>query len=169
MMLSLPKWNWITGGNIMGSSAVITRSNLPGIVMIVAESESDTRILTDIPYLALTGELWGVCCEHFWRKLTAPQCKWAICTVTQAWCLVVISYVSYLWHCLSGRASFLGFGLTDCRNVFVSLTWDYSASITMNVEAQAKYICVDVPWHGHNARLVYVLVFVYCISAGASF
>ena len=29
----------------------------------VAESESDIRITTDTPYLALTGELWGVYCE----------------------------------------------------------------------------------------------------------
>ena len=101
--------------------------------------------------------------------MTPPQYKWAICTVTQAWCLVVISYVSYLWYCISGRASFLGFGLTDCRNVFVSLTWDYSALTTTNVEAQEKYICVDVPWHEHNARLVSVLMFVYCMSAGTSF
>ena len=25
---------------------------------------------TDTPYLALTGELWDVYCEDFWRKLT---------------------------------------------------------------------------------------------------
>ena len=31
----------------------------------MAECESDFRITTDIPYLALTGELWGVFCEHF--------------------------------------------------------------------------------------------------------
>ena len=29
----------------------------------VAESESDIRITTDIPYLTLTGELWGAYCE----------------------------------------------------------------------------------------------------------
>ena len=31
----------------------------------MAESESDIRITTDTPYLALTGELWGVYCEDF--------------------------------------------------------------------------------------------------------
>ena len=31
--------------------------------MTVAESESDFRIIIDTPYLALTGELWGVYCE----------------------------------------------------------------------------------------------------------
>ena len=29
-------------------------------MMTVAESESDFRITTDFPYLAFTGELWGV-------------------------------------------------------------------------------------------------------------
>ena len=31
----------------------------------MTESESDIKITTDIPYLALTGELYGVCCEDF--------------------------------------------------------------------------------------------------------
>ena len=31
----------------------------------VTESESNTRITTDTPYLAPTGELWGVHCEDF--------------------------------------------------------------------------------------------------------
>ena len=31
--------------------------------MTVAESEADIKITTDTPYLALTGELWGLCCE----------------------------------------------------------------------------------------------------------
>ena len=40
----------------------------------VVESESDIRIITDIPYLALTGELWGVYCEDFggnWPRYNA--------------------------------------------------------------------------------------------------
>ena len=35
----------------------------------MTESESDTRIKTDIPYLALTGKLWGVYSEDFEEKL----------------------------------------------------------------------------------------------------
>ena len=31
----------------------------------MVERESDIRITTDTPYLALTGELWGVFCEDF--------------------------------------------------------------------------------------------------------
>ena len=31
----------------------------------MAENESDIRIITDTPYLALTGELWAVYCEDF--------------------------------------------------------------------------------------------------------
>ena len=39
-------------------------------MITVVESESDFRITTDTPYLALTGELWGVWCDDFGRKLT---------------------------------------------------------------------------------------------------
>ena len=37
--------------------------NLFDTAITVAESESDIRITRDTPYLALTDELWGVCCE----------------------------------------------------------------------------------------------------------
>ena len=33
-----------------------------------AEYESDPGSTKDIPYLALTGELWGVFCEYFWEN-----------------------------------------------------------------------------------------------------
>ena len=36
-----------------------------GTVITVAKSGSDYRITTYTPYLALTGELWVVCCEDF--------------------------------------------------------------------------------------------------------
>ena len=32
--------------------------------MTSAEHESDLKLTTDTPYLTLTGELWGVCCEE---------------------------------------------------------------------------------------------------------
>ena len=35
----------------------------------MAESASDIRITRDTPYLALTGELWGVYCEDFGENL----------------------------------------------------------------------------------------------------
>ena len=35
----------------------------------VAESESDIRITADTPYLALTGELWGVYCDDLWNLI----------------------------------------------------------------------------------------------------
>ena len=31
--------------------------------MTAVEYESDFKLTTDTPYLALMGELWGVCCE----------------------------------------------------------------------------------------------------------
>ena len=31
--------------------------------MTVAEQRSDLKLTTGTPYLALTGELWGVCCK----------------------------------------------------------------------------------------------------------
>ena len=36
-----------------------------GTAITAAEIESDFRITTDTPYLALTGELWGVFCKDF--------------------------------------------------------------------------------------------------------
>ena len=33
--------------------------------MTAAERELDFNLTTDTPYLALTGELWGVYCEYF--------------------------------------------------------------------------------------------------------
>ena len=51
------------------SSTVITRYNLSDITrskaITTTENNSESRIKTDTPYLALTGELWGFCCEHF--------------------------------------------------------------------------------------------------------
>ena len=32
---------------------------------MTAEHKSDLELTTHTPYLALTGELWGVCCEDF--------------------------------------------------------------------------------------------------------
>ena len=34
-----------------------------------AEYESDAGSTKDTPYLALTGELWGVFCEYFFENL----------------------------------------------------------------------------------------------------
>ena len=36
-----------------------------GTAMTGAELKSDFKFTTDSPYLALTGELWGVYCEDF--------------------------------------------------------------------------------------------------------
>ena len=33
--------------------------------MTATELKSDFKLKTDTPYLALTGELWGVCYENF--------------------------------------------------------------------------------------------------------
>ena len=33
-----------------------------------AEYQSDAGFTKDTPYLALTGELWGVFCEYLWQK-----------------------------------------------------------------------------------------------------
>ena len=49
------------------SCAVITRYIFHdiayGTAMPVAERKSDFKLTIDTPYLALTGELWGVCCK----------------------------------------------------------------------------------------------------------
>ena len=38
------------------------------IIEIEAEYQSDTGTTKDTPYLALTGELWGVFCEYLWEN-----------------------------------------------------------------------------------------------------
>ena len=38
------------------------------IVGIEAEYQSDAESTKDTPYLALTGELWGVFCEYLWEN-----------------------------------------------------------------------------------------------------
>ena len=43
----------------------------------VAESESDFKITSVTPYLALTGELWGVYCGDFgenWPRYNGTHC-----------------------------------------------------------------------------------------------
>ena len=37
--------------------------------MVVAERKSDFKLTTDTPYLALIGELWGVCCKDIGENL----------------------------------------------------------------------------------------------------
>ena len=49
-----------------------------GTVITVAESESDFRITTDTPYLALTGMLWGVNCESL-EKIDRLSRHCALC------------------------------------------------------------------------------------------
>ena len=45
-----------------------------------AEYQSDAGSTKDTPYLALTGELWGVFCKYFFYKIdriiTALHCIW---------------------------------------------------------------------------------------------
>ena len=50
-------------------------------MITVAESESDVRITTVTPYLALTDELWGVYCEEFgenWPRYNGPALYFVI-------------------------------------------------------------------------------------------
>ena len=37
--------------------------------MTATEHKSDFKLTTDIPHLALMGELWGVCYEDFYENL----------------------------------------------------------------------------------------------------
>ena len=39
--------------------------------MAAAEYKSDLKLTNDTPYLTLTGELWGVCCDDLYLKGTA--------------------------------------------------------------------------------------------------
>ena len=57
---------------MMQSSAVITRSNWSRYYFWhcgdSSRTKSDFKLATDTPYLALTGELWGVYCEDLWEN-----------------------------------------------------------------------------------------------------
>ena len=59
------------------SSAIITWSNFEDIAydtaIMAAGSESDIRITTDTPYIALTGELWGIYGENL--RENWPRCN----------------------------------------------------------------------------------------------
>ena len=48
---------------------LIYQDNTYDTAITMAESESNFRITTGAPYLALTGELWGVYCEDLEENL----------------------------------------------------------------------------------------------------
>ena len=50
--------------------------------MTAAEQKSDIKLTTDTPYLALTGELRGVCCEDLgknWASFNGTTLYWGEC------------------------------------------------------------------------------------------
>ena len=70
------KMSWLNTGKCRYSAVqFITILHTTVAAITVAESESGFRITTDTPYLALTGELWGVFCEDFAenRVITTPH------------------------------------------------------------------------------------------------
>ena len=49
-------------------SAIITRYNMSwcyNMAITAAKHHSDFELTKDTPYLALRGEIWGICCEHY--------------------------------------------------------------------------------------------------------
>ena len=44
-----------------------------GAAMVAAEHKSEFKLTTDTSYLALTGELWGVCCKDIGENW--PRCN----------------------------------------------------------------------------------------------
>ena len=79
------------------SSAIITRSNLSRYYTRHCHNSgrrSDIRITRNIPYLALTGELWGVYCEDFcenWPRYNG-----------NAFYIVYVFWWYFLWSCNTG-------------------------------------------------------------------
>ena len=60
----------------------------------MAKSESDIRITTDTPYLALTGELWGVYCEDLgenWSRYNGTALYYAV----PVWS---VDHIMMSWH-----------------------------------------------------------------------
>ena len=65
------------------------------IIEIVAEYQSDAGTTKDTPYLALTGELWGVFCEYLWEN--QPRYNGTalyFCWEEQYWDISVITNLS---------------------------------------------------------------------------
>ena len=63
----------------------------------MAQLKSNIKLTKVTPYLALTGELWGVFCEdlgEYDRVLTAPHCNCINqkgCLMIEYWCLFSIA------------------------------------------------------------------------------
>ena len=89
-ILHIFKWNTKQVKSMSLWRSLIHYDITSDTAITAAESESDIRITTDTPYLALTGELWGVCCEDLgenWPRyngtaLYVQQLKVVSC----AWC-----------------------------------------------------------------------------------
>ena len=66
IMFSCWMIQWHYPGMLLQSSGVITRYDITySNAMTAAEHNSDFKLSKDIPYLALAGELLGVCCEDW--------------------------------------------------------------------------------------------------------
>ena len=57
--------------NLVQSSVDLVRSSILNHHINDVEYQSDAGPTKHTPYLALTGDLWDVLCEYFFRKLTA--------------------------------------------------------------------------------------------------
>ena len=59
--------------------------------MAAAEYRSDFKLTTDTPYLALMGELWGVCCKDIgenWLHYNST----ALCINDMNWTTMALSW-----------------------------------------------------------------------------
>ena len=66
--------------------------------MAIAERKSNIRLTKDNPYLALTGELWGVFCEDFeenWPRFNGTALYTAIMELPN--CVAVKTVAIYLY------------------------------------------------------------------------
>ena len=62
------RYNSVQFITILHTVAAEHDSKLKHRVTVAAEHDSNLKHTTDIPYLALTGELWGVSCEYIGEK-----------------------------------------------------------------------------------------------------
>ena len=92
-LIMTSQWGKKYGGCIQ-SSAIITRSNLSRYYTrhcdYSKKRKSNFKLKTATPYLALTGELWGVYYENFeenWPRYngTVLYCVWLCLVVVRPW------------------------------------------------------------------------------------
>ena len=169
---------------LISSSSVITiyHNITHGTVITVAESESDFRIITDTPQLALTGELWGIYCEDLgenWPRYNGTALYAAGISCSQA-----INQCDTLWNsdtCFSDTGDkwsnqnmdLMGFTRHVSITFFIYTSMIQSYYSTSNTHQRKNcYLLIllsswlthwglMMPWNMNSLLVMYVYIYIY--------